>query len=152
MCLWVSPFKPALCRLCPYLNPLNVSVICRSQNGIVRLLFLEFSTAFSAIQPHLMINNMTKADVNSTIILWICSFLTHRPQRVRISNSTTEVKSEWTLVYHKVAWYNQRCLHSTPRTADIVIKEFCRRRPQMTRPCLAWLPKKEATGPQCRIW
>ena len=49
--------------------------------------------AFNTIQPHLMVYNLIKLDVNSTIILQIFPFLINRPQRVRISNSTTEVLS-----------------------------------------------------------
>ena len=59
----------------------------------VRLLFLDFSSTFNTIQPHLMLKKLMEKDVNSYVTRWIFSFLTNRPQRVRISNSTSEVLS-----------------------------------------------------------
>ena len=59
----------------------------------VWLPFLDFSSAFNTIQPHLMLKKLMEMDVNSYFTRWIFSFLTNRPQHVRISNSTSEVLS-----------------------------------------------------------
>ena len=60
-----------------------------------RMLFLDFSSAFNTIQPHLLMRKLMVMDTNSVIIRWLCSFLTDRPQRVVVRSSTTlEVSSE----------------------------------------------------------
>ena len=60
-----------------------------------RMLFLDFSSAFNTIQPHLLIRKLMVMDTNPVIIRWLCSFLTDRPQRVVVRSSTTlEVSSE----------------------------------------------------------
>ena len=46
----------------------------------VCLLFLDFTSEFNTIQPHLMSTKLLNMDVNSRIIEWIYSFLTNRPQ------------------------------------------------------------------------
>ena len=60
-----------------------------------RMLFLDFSSAFNTIQPHLLMRKLMVMDTNPVIIRWLCSFLTDRPQRVVVRSSTTlEVSSE----------------------------------------------------------
>ena len=60
-----------------------------------RMLFLDFSSAFNTIQPHLLMRKLMVMDVNPVIIRWLCSLLTDRPQRVVVRSSTTlEVSSE----------------------------------------------------------
>ena len=60
-----------------------------------RMLFLDFSSAFNTIQPHLLMRKLMVMDTNHVIIRWLCSFLTDRPQRVVVRSSTTlEVSSE----------------------------------------------------------
>ena len=53
----------------------------------VRVLFLDFSSAFNTIQPHLMMEKLMRMDVNPALIQWVHSFLTGRQQRVRISGA-----------------------------------------------------------------
>ena len=71
----------------------HVYIHLEKPKSYVRLLFLDFSSAFNTIQSYLMNNNLMKLDVYFTIILWIFFFLKDRPQQVRISTSTTEVIS-----------------------------------------------------------
>ena len=52
----------------------------------VRILFLDFSSAFNTIQPHLMVRKLLRMEVNPTLIQWVYSFLTNRPQRVKITS------------------------------------------------------------------
>ena len=60
-----------------------------------RMLFLDFSSAFNTIQPHLLMRKLMVMDTNPVIIRWLCSLLTDRPQRVVVRSSTTlEVSSE----------------------------------------------------------
>jgi hypothetical protein len=63
--------------------------------AFARILFLDFSSAFNTIQPHLLMRKLMDMDVNPMIIRWLCSFLTDRPQRVVVrSSSALEVSSE----------------------------------------------------------
>ena len=51
--------------------------------SFVRILFIDFSSAFSTIQPHLMASKLLKLDVNPRLILWIVDFRVNRSQAVR---------------------------------------------------------------------
>ena len=59
-----------------------------------RVLFLDFSSAFNTIQPHLMISKLMEISVNPRLIQWVFSFLTDRPQRVKISSTCDIWSSE----------------------------------------------------------
>lgn len=51
----------------------------------VRVLFMDFSSAFNTIQPHILIQRLVQLDVNNNLIFWIREFLCDRPQRVSLS-------------------------------------------------------------------
>ena len=51
--------------------------------SFVRILFIDFSSALSTIQPHLMASKLLKLDVNPRMILWIVDFVVNRSQTVR---------------------------------------------------------------------
>ena len=53
----------------------------------VRVLFIDFSSAFNTIQPHLLMRKLSIMEVSPSLILWICSFMTNRPQQVRIGTT-----------------------------------------------------------------
>ena len=53
----------------------------------VRILFIDFSSAFNTIQPHLLALKLLHLDVSPKLILWIVNFLLHRSQSVRFQNS-----------------------------------------------------------------
>jgi len=44
--------------------------------SFIRLFFVDFSSAFNTVQPHLMGQKVLLMDVNPHLILWILSFLT----------------------------------------------------------------------------
>eukprot|EP00061_Rhincodon_typus_P007776 g29797.t1 len=50
----------------------------------VRLLLVDYSSAFSAIIPSRLISKLCNLGLGSVLCSWILSFLTHRPQSVRI--------------------------------------------------------------------
>ena len=56
-----------------------------------RILFADFSSAFNTIQPHLMAEKLMRMEVNPVIIRWVHSFLTGRPQCVRIGTTKSAV-------------------------------------------------------------
>ena len=57
-----------------------------------RVLFIDFSSAFNTIQPHLLVQKLANMGVNPHIIKWFYSFLTHRSQQVMVNNSLSELK------------------------------------------------------------
>jgi len=50
--------------------------------SFVRILFIDFSSAFNTIQPHLLALKLLKLDVDPKLILWIVDFLVNRSQSV----------------------------------------------------------------------
>ena len=52
-----------------------------------RVLFIDFSSAFNTIQPHLLMQKLLTMDVSPSLVLWIHSFMTGRPQYVRLGSS-----------------------------------------------------------------
>ena len=51
----------------------------------VRSLFIDFSSAFNTIQPHILIPKLQSVGVSNSLCLWILDFLTGRPQFVFLS-------------------------------------------------------------------
>ena len=56
----------------------------------VRVLMVDFSSAFNTIQPHLMMEKLDRLGVNANITLWVCDFLTGRLQHVRVRNIVSD--------------------------------------------------------------
>ena len=50
----------------------------------VLILFIDFSSAFNTIQPHLLAEKLLGMSVNPVLIRWIFRFITERPQWVRM--------------------------------------------------------------------
>ena len=61
------------------------------KKNFVKILFVDFSSAFNTIQPHLMMQKLNVMNVNPYIILWINEFLTHRPQYVKFLGTTSDI-------------------------------------------------------------
>ena len=62
-------------------------------NTYARLFFIDFSSAFNTIQIHILIEKMKYLNINPHIILWASEFLTHRPQRVKVNCTTSNVRT-----------------------------------------------------------
>ncbi len=61
-----------------------------SKNGnYVRLLFIDYSSAFNTIVPIKLAFKLTDLDLNSSLCDWIQDFLTGRPQVVKVSQFTS---------------------------------------------------------------
>ena len=56
-----------------------------------RILFVDFSSAFNTLQPHLLTEKLLEMDVNPSLIRWIHSFMTERPQQVRVGGALSSV-------------------------------------------------------------
>ncbi|KAK3564556.1 hypothetical protein QTP86_022798, partial [Hemibagrus guttatus] len=84
------------CSLCivltaPRMMPSPQPFICPSHTWTirthVRMLFIDFSSAFNTIIPQHLIEKLSLLSVNTSHCNWILDFLTGRPQSVRIGNS-----------------------------------------------------------------
>ena len=58
-----------------------------------RILFIDFSSAFNTIQPHLMASKLLSLGVSPSLILWIISFLVNRTQYVRFDEAISSIRS-----------------------------------------------------------
>ncbi len=59
----------------------------------VRILFVDFSSAFNTIIPDTLQNNLTQLSVPTSVCQWINSFLTDRQQLVRLGKYTSSTRT-----------------------------------------------------------
>uniref|UniRef100_A0A9J8C8P2 Reverse transcriptase domain-containing protein n=2 Tax=Cyprinus carpio carpio TaxID=630221 RepID=A0A9J8C8P2_CYPCA len=57
-----------------------------SQNTHVRMLFIDFSSAFNTVIPSKLISKLSQLGISTSICNWILDFLTNRPQSVKLDN------------------------------------------------------------------
>ena len=57
----------------------------------VRALYIDFSSAFNTMQPHILLRKMLDMGVNRNILKWMFSFLTQRPQYTNVNNVKSNV-------------------------------------------------------------
>ncbi|KAG2470177.1 RTBS polymerase, partial [Polypterus senegalus] len=60
-------------------------------SGAVRIMFLDFSSAFNTIQPLLLRDKLTEMGVDSHLVAWIVDYLTDRPQYLRLGNCRSDI-------------------------------------------------------------
>lgn len=67
-------------------------------NTYVRMLFIDYSSAFNTVIPSKLVSKLTALGLEKSICSWIWDFLSNRPQAVRIGNhlSSTVVLSTGT--------------------------------------------------------
>ncbi|KAK3572525.1 hypothetical protein QTP86_034315 [Hemibagrus guttatus] len=58
-----------------------------NKDTYVRMLFIDFSSAFNTIIPQHLTEKLSLLGINTSLCNWILDFLTGRPQSVRIGNS-----------------------------------------------------------------
>ncbi len=57
-----------------------------------RLLFVDFSSAFNTIQPHLLVEKLVhQFKLEANLVGWILDFLTNRSQRVRVNGHLSDL-------------------------------------------------------------
>ncbi|KAK3562672.1 hypothetical protein QTP86_005053 [Hemibagrus guttatus] len=91
------PKKPKITGLNNYRPVALTSVVMKSFERLhldksgtyVRLLFVDFSSAFNTIIPTLLQTKLTQLSVPSSICQWITSFLTDRHQLVKLGKFTS---------------------------------------------------------------
>ncbi len=52
----------------------------------VRILFVDFSSAFNTVVPHTLVNKLRNLELTTKLCSWILDFLTNRPQNVRVGD------------------------------------------------------------------
>jgi hypothetical protein len=67
-------------------------------NSYVRMLLIDYSSAFNTIVPSKLITKLCTLGLNTSLCNWILDFLTGRPQVVRVGNNTSA-----TLILNTVA-------------------------------------------------
>ncbi len=101
--------EPIQLEVCPQLDPYQFAykrqrgtddvinslvhlVIKHLENprAYAKLLFVDFSSAFNTLQPHILLKTMQRMNVNPFIIKWFYSFLTNRSQQVRVNRTLSE--------------------------------------------------------------
>ncbi len=60
-----------------------------NKDSYVRMLFIDFSSAFNTIFPQQLINKLNLLGLNASLCNWILDFLTGRPQSVRVGRNTS---------------------------------------------------------------
>ncbi len=60
-----------------------------NKDSYVRMLFIDFSSAFNTIIPQQLINKLNLLGLNNFLCNWILDFLTGRPQSVRVGHNTS---------------------------------------------------------------
>ncbi len=60
-----------------------------NKDSYVRMLFIDFSSAFNTIIPQQLINKLNLMGLNNSLCNWILDFLTGRPQSVRVGHNTS---------------------------------------------------------------
>ena len=58
-------------------------------NTYVRMLFIDFSSAFNTIIPSKLITYLSQLGMNTSLCNWMQDFVTNRPQSVRLDNHTS---------------------------------------------------------------
>jgi len=61
------------------------------RNSYVRMLFVDYSSAFNTIIPDVLINKLLTLGLSSSICSWIKDFLSNRPQTVRIGPHSSSI-------------------------------------------------------------
>ena len=56
-----------------------------------RILFVDFSSAFNTIQPHILAPKLKSINLSNCVISWILDFLTNRPQFVKLNNFESDI-------------------------------------------------------------
>uniref|UniRef100_A0A3B3C8D0 Reverse transcriptase domain-containing protein n=1 Tax=Oryzias melastigma TaxID=30732 RepID=A0A3B3C8D0_ORYME len=59
------------------------------KDSYVRMLFIDFSSAFNTIIPQQLISKLYKLGFTAPICNWLLDFLSRRPQTVRVGNNTS---------------------------------------------------------------
>ena len=76
----------------PYLCSISIAVLTAlshldNRNTYVRMLFIDYSSAFNTLVPSKLITKLRTLGLNTSLCNWILDFLTGRLQVVRVGNN-----------------------------------------------------------------
>ena len=63
----------------------------KNENKFAKILYVDFSSAFNTIQPHLLMQKLVQMNVQKSLIQWIHCFLTARMQYVKYNDSMSDM-------------------------------------------------------------
>ncbi len=75
-----------------------------NKDSYVRMLFIDFSSAFNTIIPQQLINKLNLLGLNNSLCNWILDFLTGRPQSVRVGHNTSSTTTLSTGEHTSEVW------------------------------------------------
>ncbi|KAK0148991.1 RNA-directed DNA polymerase from mobile element jockey [Merluccius polli] len=91
----------------------------------VRIMFLDFSSAFNTIQPPRLSDKLLQMDVDAHLVSWIADYLTERPQFVRLkdclSDTGTVLSPVLFTLYTSDFCYNTESCHMQKFSDDTAI-------------------------------
>ncbi len=121
-----------------------------NNNTYVRMLFVDFSSAFNIVIPSKLTTKLGDLGVNTSLCNWIMDFLTNRPQHVR-NTTPAPPPSHSTPAYHRAVCWAHSSTPSTPMTAGLCMDPTPSSILQMTP---RWLASSETTMrlPTGRTW
>ncbi|KAI3355967.1 hypothetical protein L3Q82_017159 [Scortum barcoo] len=92
-------------------------------SGTVRILFLDFSSAFNTIQPTLLRDKLSRMGVDPQLMDWISDYLTGRPQYVGLKDIKSDTVVSSTGAPRAQCWplFSSPC---TPQTSSTT-SELC---------------------------
>ena len=61
-----------------------------NKDSCVRMLFIDFSSAFNTVIPQHLVNKLSAIGINTQLCNWLLDFLTNRPQTVRVGKNSSE--------------------------------------------------------------
>ena len=62
-----------------------------SPKTFVRILFIDFSSAFNTTRPHIMAEKLLSLSSNKNLVVWILDFLTNRTQYVKLNETISNL-------------------------------------------------------------
>ncbi len=57
----------------------------------MRMLFIDFSSAFNTVIPHKLVCTLSDLGIDASLCAWIMDFLTNRLQNVKIGDCTSTI-------------------------------------------------------------
>ncbi|KAI3369171.1 hypothetical protein L3Q82_026130 [Scortum barcoo] len=70
-------------------SPSTLPTHLDQRDTYVRMLFIDYSSAFNTIVPSKLVTKLRDLGLNSALCDWILNFLTSRPQAVRMGSTTS---------------------------------------------------------------
>ena len=95
----------------------NAFMHLNKTGSFVRILFIDFSSAFNTIQPHLLARKLLDMNVKPSLVLWIVHFLVNRTQPV--SMMLHPLQGLLPQVRRKALCSLQHCLQCTQMTVEV---------------------------------